>query len=129
MRISDWSSDVCSSDLGEEDYSRTGTIDFVDNALSTGSGTIGVRAIVPNADGKLRPGMFGQLQLAASAPQPAEMVPDTAIGTDGARRVVHVIGATDAVQERPVHPGPVTEGLERQEVAEGKRVAMDVVIG
>src|SRR3546814_19930869 len=79
---------------GEEDYSRTGTIDFVDNALSTGSGTIGVRAIIANANGKLRPGMFGQLQLAASAPQPAVMVPDTAIVTDGPRRVVSVIRAT-----------------------------------
>src|SRR3546814_20170009 len=117
MRISDWSSDVCSSDLGEEDYSRTGTIDFVDNALSTGSGTIGVRAIVPNADGKLRPGMFGQLQLAASAPQPAVMVPDTAIVTDGARRVVYVIGAKDVVPAG------------RKGVVQGKRVSVRVENG
>ncbi|MBB5706685.1 efflux RND transporter periplasmic adaptor subunit [Sphingopyxis panaciterrulae] len=112
---------------GEEDYSRTGTIDFVDNALSTGSGTIGVRAIVPNADGKLRPGMFGQLQLAASAPQPAVMVPDTAIVTDGARRVVYVIGAKDVVQARPVTLGPVIDGL--RVVRKGLTAKDRVVVG
>lgn len=96
---------------GEEDYTRTGKIDFVDNALSTGSGTITVRAVVPNADGKLRPGLFGQLQLAASAPHPAILVPDTAIVTDAARRIVYVIGPKDVVQARPVTLGPVIDGL------------------
>ncbi len=96
---------------GEDDYSRTGRIDFVDNALSTGSGTIAVRAVVQNPDGKLRPGLFGQLQLAASAPRPAFLLPDTAIVTDGARRVVYVIGPKDVVQARPVQLGPVIDGL------------------
>ncbi|SKB26611.1 efflux RND transporter periplasmic adaptor subunit [Sphingopyxis flava] len=96
---------------GEEAYSRTGKIDFVDNALSTGSGTITVRAVVPNPDGKLRPGLFGQLQLAASAPRAAILVPDTAIVTDAARRVVYVIGPKNVVQARPVTLGPVIDGL------------------
>ncbi|MGL3821644.1 efflux RND transporter periplasmic adaptor subunit [Sphingopyxis sp. R3-92] len=96
---------------GETDYTRTGRIDFVDNALSSGSGTIAVRAVVQNPDGKLRPGLFGQLQLAASAARPAMMLPDTAIVTDGARRVVYVIGKKDVVQVRPVQLGPVVGGL------------------
>lgn len=96
---------------GEEDYRIHGRIDFVDNALSDGSGTIAVRAVVPNSDGKLRPGMFGQLQLAASAPRPSLMVPATAIVTDGARRLVYVIGKGDVVQARPVELGPVIDGL------------------
>ncbi len=96
---------------GEENYTRTGKIDFVDNALSTGSGTITVRAVVLNADGKLRPGLFGQLQLAASAPRAAILVPDTAIVTDAARRVVYVIGPKDVVEARPVTLGPVIDGL------------------
>src|SRR3546814_13755761 len=89
---------------GEEDYSRTGTIDFVDNALSTGSGTIGVRAIISNVDGKLRPGMFGQLHLAASATQPSVVVPDTASVHDGAPCVVYVIGQRGGVHGRAGAP-------------------------
>lgn len=96
---------------GETDYTRNGRIDFVDNALASGSGTITVRAVVQNPDGKLRPGLFGHLQLAASAPRPAVMLPDTAIVTDGARRVVYVIGPKDVVQARPVELGPVVGGL------------------
>jgi len=96
---------------GADDYAINGRIDFVDNALSNGSGTIAVRAVVQNPDGKLRPGLFGQLQLAASAPRPAFLLPDTAIVTDGARRVVYVIGPKDVVQARPVTLGPVVDGL------------------
>lgn len=96
---------------GESDYVHAGRIDFVDNALSAGSGTITVRALVPNQGGKLRPGLFGQLQLAASAPRPAVLLPDTAIVTDGARRIVYVIGKGDVVQARPVQLGPVVDGL------------------
>ncbi len=96
---------------GEDAYRYNGQIDFVDNALSTGSGTITVRARVPNVDGKLRPGLFGQLQLAASAPHDAIMVPDTAIVTDAARRLVYVIGPESKVQARPVTLGPVIDGL------------------
>lgn len=96
---------------GDADYARNGRIDFVDNALASGSGTITVRAVVQNPDGKLRPGLFGHLQLAASAARPAVMLPDTAIVTDGARRVVYVIGPKDVVQARPVELGPVVGGL------------------
>lgn len=96
---------------GADDYGINGRIDFVDNALSNGSGTITVRAVVQNGDGKLRPGLFGQLQLAASAPRPAFLLPDTAIVTDGARRVVYVIGPKDVVQARPVTLGPVVGNL------------------
>ncbi|WP_411338619.1 efflux RND transporter periplasmic adaptor subunit [Sphingopyxis sp. J-6] len=96
---------------GEDDYRLNGRIDFVDNALSNGSGTIAVRAVVQNPDGKLRPGLFGQLQLAASAPRSAILLPDTAIVTDAARRLVYVVGAKDVVQARPVELGPVVDGL------------------
>jgi len=96
---------------GEDDYRLNGRIDFVDNALSNGSGTISVRAVVQNPDGKLRPGLFGQLQLAASAPRSAILLPDTAIVTDAARRLVYVMGPKDVVQARPVQLGPVVDGL------------------
>lgn len=112
---------------GETDYARTGRIDFVDNALSNGSGTITVRALVQNPDGKLRPGLFGQLQMAASAARPAMMLPDTAIVTDGARRVVYVIGKKDVVQARPVQLGPVIGGLRviRSGITEQDRVIVN----
>lgn len=96
---------------GEDDYSHDGRIDFVDNALSSGSGTIAVRALVQNPGGKLMPGLFGQLQLAASAPQPAMLLPAAAIVTDATRRLVYVVDKDNKVRQRPVELGAMVGGL------------------
>lgn len=95
----------------EADYVHTGRIDFVDNAVSSGAGTIRARAVVRNPTGILRPGLFGQAQLAAAEARPAVLVPDTAIVTDGARRVVYVIDQKNVVQARPVELGAIDNGL------------------
>ena len=57
----------------EASYAHPGRLDFVDNAIDPGSGTIQARAIVPNPDGFLRPGMMGQLaaRRVAALPGPA----------------------------------------------------------
>ncbi len=112
---------------GAADYSIGGRIDFVDNALSNGSGTITVRAVVQNPDGTLRPGLFGQLQLAASAPRAAFLLPDTAVVTDGPRRVVYVIGPKDVVQARPVQLGPVIGNL--QVIRSGVTAKDRIIVG
>ena len=95
----------------EAQYVHSGRLDFVDNVLNAGSGTIRGRAIVPNPDGFLKPGMMGRLRLASSAPYPALMVPDTAIATDAARRVVYVVDKTNTVVVRPVQLGPLNGSL------------------
>ena len=79
--------------------------------LNAGSGTIRARAVVPNPDGFLKPGMMGRLRLAASAAYPALLVPDTAIVTDAARRVVYVVDKKDMVTMRPVQLGPLNGNL------------------
>lgn len=95
----------------ETAYSRTGTLDFTDNAIDTASGTIRLRAVVPNADGFLKPGMFGQAQLAGGGSYQALLVPDAAIATDAARRVVMVVNADGTTAPRPVQTGPLVDGL------------------
>jgi RND family efflux transporter MFP subunit len=95
----------------EAQYVHAGRLDFVDNSLRSGSGTIRARAIVPNPDGFLKPGMMGRLRLAASAAYPALLVPDTAIVTDAARRVVYVVDKKDQVAMRPVQLGPLNGNL------------------
>jgi len=95
----------------EAQYVHAGQLDFVDNSLSAGSGTIRARAVVPNPDSFLKPGMMGRLRLAASAAYPALLVPDTAIVTDAARRVVYVVDKKDMVMMRPVQLGPLNGNL------------------
>jgi len=95
----------------EAQYVHAGRLDFVDNSLNAGSGTIRGRAVVSNPDGFLKPGMMGRLRLASSAPYTALMVPDTAVATDAARRVVYVVDRTGTVTVRPVQLGPLNGSL------------------
>jgi RND family efflux transporter MFP subunit len=95
----------------EATYSHAGTLDFVDPVLDTGAGTVRARAIVQNPDGLLRPGMFGHMRLAGSQPYRAMLIPDTAVVTDAARRVVYVVGPDGTVIARPVGLGPLTGNL------------------
>jgi RND family efflux transporter MFP subunit len=95
----------------EAQYVHAGRLDFLDNSLNPGSGTIHARAVVPNPDGFLKPGMMGRLRLAASPAYPALLVPDTAIVTDAARRVVYVVDRQGTVTMRPVQLGPLDGSL------------------
>jgi RND family efflux transporter MFP subunit len=95
----------------ESTYSRSGTLDFTDNAIDTASGVIRLRAVVPNADGFLKPGMFGQARLAGSGSYQAMLVPDAAIATDQGRRSVLVVAADGTVAPKPVVLGPLVDGL------------------
>ncbi|HYC67413.1 efflux RND transporter periplasmic adaptor subunit [Brevundimonas sp.] len=95
----------------EATFTRAGTLDFTDNAVDTASGVIRLRAVIPNADGFLKPGMFGQARLAGSGSYRAMLVPDAAIATDQARRIVYVVAADGSVAPKPVQLGPVVDGL------------------
>ncbi len=95
----------------ESDYRWSGALDFTDNAIDPASGTIRLRAVVGNGSGFLRPGMFGHARLAGAGAYQALLVPDTAIVTDGARKVVYVVGADGTVAAKPVQLGPLTQGL------------------
>ncbi len=98
--------------LGDEtSYVHAGRLDFVDPVVNSTAGTVRARAIVPNPTGFLKPGMFGNLRLAASRPYPALLVPDEAIVTDAARRVVYIVDKAGTVLARPVELGPLTGNL------------------
>src|SRR4030095_3484711 len=87
-------------------YSWRGKLDFTDNALSQNSGTIRARAVVANPTLFSAPGMFGNMRLADGGTTPALLVPDAAVRTDQARKIVLVVGKDDTVAAKPVETGP-----------------------
>lgn len=96
----------------EADYKWKGKVDFTDNALDQGSGTIRGRAVVSNPEYFLTPGMFGNMRLASGGAQKALLVPDAAVVADQARKVVYVVTGKDgSVEARPVEAGPLINGL------------------
>ena len=95
----------------EASYEWLATVDFTDNTLDAASGTIRLRASVDNPDDFLRPGMFGDARVVGSMPYQAMLVPDTAIVTDAALRLVYVVGEDGVVAPRPVALGPLSGSL------------------
>jgi RND family efflux transporter MFP subunit len=111
----------------EATYRWKGRMDFVDNALDTGSGTIRGRAVIANPDHFLTPGMFGHLRLLGSGSYPALLIPDQAVVTDQERQVVYVVGPDAIARMRPVELGPIARGLRvvRAGLAAGDEVVID----
>lgn len=95
----------------ETEYRWKGRVDFLDNALDRGSGTIRLRAVVDNPEGFISPGMFGQMRLFAARPFEALLVPDQAIVTDQMRQVVYVVDGEGVVSQKVVQPGRLIDGL------------------
>ncbi|MDR3097982.1 MAG: efflux RND transporter periplasmic adaptor subunit [Paraburkholderia sp.] len=89
----------------ETGYSRTGTIESVDNRLDTSSGTIRVRARFDNTDGALVPGLYARIKVSGSAPHPALLIDEAAIGTDQDKKFVYVVDGTGKVAYRTVRIG------------------------
>ena len=95
----------------EAAYNWKGRLDFTDNGISQNSGTVRARAVVPNPNYFLAPGMFGNMRLADGGTTSALLLPDAAIRTDQARKIVLVVGKDNTVAAKPVETGPLVGGL------------------
>lgn len=95
----------------EASYVHPGRIDYIDPVVDADAGTVRGRAVLPNPDGFLKPGMVGRMQLAGSQEYRAVLVPDAAIVTDGARRLVFVLDDENTVMARSVELGPLVGEL------------------
>jgi multidrug efflux system membrane fusion protein len=97
--------------LDEKTFEHKGDINFVDNVLDQSSGTIRMRATFPNPDDLFTPGMFARVQVPASDPYEAIMVPEAAVMSDQSRKLVLVLGPDNVVQPRPVVLGVLQDGM------------------
>jgi len=95
----------------ENNFSREGTLDFIDNALDRSSGTIHARATVPNGDLFLAPGQFARLRVAIAPPTPVYLLPDGAVVLDQSQRLVMTVGSDATVKPKIVTTGDLRGGL------------------
>jgi membrane fusion protein, multidrug efflux system len=96
--------------LNEEGFPREGTVDFSDNEVSAGTGTLKMRAVVPNDDRRLRIGMFARVRLTLDQPRPTLLVPERAVGVDQGQRFTYVVNGDNKVEYRKVLIGQVYDG-------------------
>ncbi len=98
--------------LADQDgYGVQGHIHSVDNRLDTTSGTIRVRAVFDNPDGRLVPGLYARIRLGSGTPREAVLIDDRAIGTDQDKRFVLVVDGDNKTAYREVHLGRLHDGL------------------
>ncbi|HAU1151091.1 TPA: efflux RND transporter periplasmic adaptor subunit [Legionella pneumophila] len=93
----------------EKDYLHQGIVDFLDNVIDSGTGTILARALVPNPDNVIYPGLFARVKLVGSGEYEAILLPDKAINTDQSRKFVYVVDNENKVKRVYVELGPLRE--------------------
>jgi RND family efflux transporter MFP subunit len=94
----------------ETGYKHEGRMDFVDNVVNPKTGTIRGRAIFENKDGLLTPGFFGRLRLFGGDHE-ALLIPDSAIASDQASKIVFTVADDGTVGVKRVELGPIVDGL------------------
>jgi membrane fusion protein, multidrug efflux system len=95
----------------ETNFSRQGTLNFIDNTLDRSSGTIHARATMPNSDLLLTPGGFARVRLALSTPAQVLLVPDASVILDQSDHIVLTVSADNVVTPKQVQVGDVRYGL------------------
>ncbi|RKX66713.1 MAG: efflux transporter periplasmic adaptor subunit [Tenericutes bacterium] len=90
-----------------ETIKGSGRMDFVDNAVDPGTGTIAVRALFDNPDGMLLPGQYVTVMVTRSKPKLMPVVPQSAVMEDHDGRYVFVVDDQNRVIMRRVKTGPV----------------------
>lgn len=95
----------------ENDYRHDGTLDFIDNALDTGTGTMRARAVLANPKLYFAPGMFGRVRILTGHNAAGVLIPDEAISIDQSRKFVYVADAQNKVTTRNVVTGQIFDGL------------------
>jgi RND family efflux transporter MFP subunit len=111
----------------KQGYPHAGHMDFVDNRFDPETGTMRGRAVIPNADLSLAPGLFVRIRLPGSARYEAVLIPDRAVATDQAQKFVFVVQADDTLKRQNITLGPISKGLRvvRQGLDGSERIVVE----
>jgi multidrug efflux system membrane fusion protein len=105
-----------------EGGARAGNVEFLDNAVQNGTGTINLRATLANSDHHFWPGQFVDVKLVLSTQKGAVLIPSQATQISQKGPFVYVIKPDETAELRPVSLGQrqgddvvVTNGLSANE--------------
>ncbi|WP_239691095.1 efflux RND transporter periplasmic adaptor subunit [Pseudomonas sp. NFPP07] len=108
-------------------FPLTGTVDFLDNQVDPATGTIRVRAVLPNPERRLTAGLFARVRLEGGSETHAVLIDDRAVQTDQDRKYVYVIGPQNQALRKDVTLGRQLDGLRviSAGLAAGDRVVLN----
>ncbi len=113
--------------VDEQGYPHAGRLDFVDNRVDPGTGTIRARAVFSNPDGRFTPGLFARIRLVGGAETDTVLIDERAIGTDLGRSYVLTLTADNHIEQRFIELGPEVDDLRviRAGLAAGETVVVN----
>ena len=82
-----------------------GQIDFLDNRVDPKTGTLAIRAVFANRDGRLLPGQYVTVLVNQSQPRDMPLVPQVAVLEDRDGRYVLLVNGQDQVEQRRITTG------------------------
>lgn len=108
-------------------HPESGTVDFIDNEIDITTGTVEMRAVIPNSAKTLLPGQYAKVQLLLKEQPDTIVVPQKAIGEQQGDTFVYVVGKDNKVEYREVTAGPSVEELRiiKKGLTEGEIVVID----
>ncbi len=85
------------------DYGQTGVVEFSEVVVDPGTGTVTLRARMPNPQGLLLPGMFVRAKFAQAVDNRAFLVPQSAVSRDPkGNATVFVVGQDNTAEARKI---------------------------
>jgi multidrug efflux system membrane fusion protein len=95
----------------DKGYPYTGTVNFINNQVDPATGTINLRAVVPNPDRIFTPGLYARVQLEGSSDVTAILIDDKAVMTDQDHKYVYVVGPENKAVRKDVTLGGFADEL------------------
>jgi multidrug efflux system membrane fusion protein len=113
-------------ELGNEtDFPHEGYIDFVDNRLDPGTGTIRARVVLKNWNPNfITPGFFARVRVAGATPYRAALIDDRVISSQQGLKYAFVVKPDNTVERRTLETGPLFEGkrIVKRGLKDGEKV-------
>ncbi len=94
----------------ESNFPHRGYVESFDNRLDRSTGSILLRAVFPNDDGRIIPGLFARIRIPLSDRHDALLIGERAIGTDQSQKYVLTLTASNTVAYQAVKLGPLIDG-------------------
>lgn len=115
--------------VNEAGLPHQGRLDFVDNRVNPATGTIRLRAVLPNPDRRFTPGLYARVQLDGGTVPAEVLIDERAVLTDQDRRYVYVLGPDQKAVRKDVQLGTAVGRLRvvRSGLAPGDEVVVDGV--
>jgi multidrug efflux system membrane fusion protein len=115
----------------EPGQGRSGTLTFLDNAVQDATGTVKLRATIPNEDHRFWPGRFVKIRLVLDTLENAVLVPAAAPQTSAQGPFVYVVKEDSTAEQRPIQKGQRQGDLIviSQGVKAGERIVINGQLG